>query len=118
MRRAVLAPFAALVVLFTATPSAAQGLNTVTIVCEYTPFWVFNGNDNLPRKAAEPYPLLGQRFRILNGLRTTLAGRQYYETEVVVVEPAYNTPGYGGRRAIAHYWVSADCAIPDRFIPR
>lgn len=117
MLRAVLAPLAALVVLFIATPSAAQGPNTVTIVCEYTPFWVFNGFDNLPRKAAEPYPLLGQRFGVVNGLRTTLGGRQYFETEVVVVEPGYVTPGYGGRGP-AHYWVDADCAIPDRFVPR
>ena len=117
MLRAVLAPLAALVVLFIATPSAAQGPNTVTIVCEYTPFWVFNGFDNLPRKAAEPYPLLGQRFRVVNGLRTTLGGFQYYETEVTVVEPAYNTPGYGGY-GTPHYWVDADCAIPDRFVPR
>jgi hypothetical protein len=92
---------------------------SVTVTCEHTPWWVFNGADNLPRKASQPQALLGQRFDVIGGLRTTLGGFQYWETSVIVVEPGYNVPGYQGPLGgPAHYWLSADCALPDRYVPR
>jgi hypothetical protein len=107
--------------VFAGAQSAAQepgrGPLTVTVTCEMTPLWIFLGRDNLPRKAPEPYVLLGQRFGVIGGLRTTLGGFQYWETNVVAVEPGYGTLGYGGYGE-AHYWVSADCALPNRYVPR
>ena len=49
--------------------------------------------------------MLGQRFGLVSGPRTTLSGFAFYETDIVVVEPGL--PGQ-------HYWISQACAIPSR----
>jgi hypothetical protein len=126
VKRAIAAFVGVFAILVTAAPAAAQnqgqrGPLTVTVTCQWTPFWVFNGVDNLPRKAATPVALLGQRYDVIGGLRTTLGGYQYWETTVVVVEPGYGAFGYGSSglgSGPGHYWISADCALPNRYVPR
>jgi hypothetical protein len=120
MKAAIAALLGALMVCAAAEATAQdqrRGPLAVTVTCQYTPLWIFLGRDNLPRKAPEPYVTLGQRFEVIGGLRTTLGGFQYWETNVVAVEPGYGALGAGGYRE-AHYWLSADCALPNRYVPR
>lgn len=103
------APLAALALL-AATPSPAPAPAasaqpaTLTVVCEYTPFYVFQRGANLPMRARTPLAQVGQRFTLVSGPRTTLESTEYYETDVVVVEPGYP--------AGSHYWLKSTCAIP------
>ncbi|MBV9440351.1 MAG: hypothetical protein JOZ24_10205 [Candidatus Eremiobacteraeota bacterium] len=84
------------------SPSASPE-RTLTVTCVSTPFYLFVGDDNRARQAPERRALLGQRFGLVSGPRSTLGGFDFYETNVSVVEP-----GYGG----AHYWLSRDCVAP------
>lgn len=84
-----------------ASPRAGR---TLSVVCEHAPLWLFNPGNDRPSRAAEPQALLGQRFGLVGGPRTTLGGFTFYETDVVVVEPGF-PPG-------SHYWLSQACALP------
>jgi hypothetical protein len=107
MLRAVVAPLAALV-LFAATPgpSAAQHAATLTVTCQHAHLYVFLPGQDRPVRARQPDVTLGQRFGLVSGPRTTLESRQYYETDIPVVEPGYPQG--------AHYWVSQDCVAPTK----
>ena len=100
-------PIAALALL-AATPSPAPApsapARTLSVVCARAPLYVFQHGANRPTRARTPEATLGQRFGLVSGPRTTLDSIQYYETDIVVVEP-----GYGSH---AHYWINRDCAIP------
>jgi hypothetical protein len=85
-----------------ASPAAAR---TLSVVCQRTPLWVFASGNDRPSRAAQPEATLGQRFGLVSGPRTTLSGFQFYETDIVAVEP-----GLAGQ----HYWLSQACAIPSR----
>ena len=98
-------PIAALALLAAAPSPAPSGpARTLSVVCERTPLYVFQHGANRPTRARTPDVTLGQRFGLVSGPRTTLNSIQYYETDIVVVEP-----GYG---SYAHYWIIRDCAIP------
>ncbi len=98
------APLAALALL-AASPSPAPSA-TVTVTCNRTPFYVFLSGTDRPVRARTGDALLGQRFGLVSGPRTTLEGFQFYETNVPVAEPGYAPD--------AHYWLSRDCAIPSK----
>jgi hypothetical protein len=102
-----LAPLAALA-LIAATPSPAPSApgETVTVTCSRTPFYVFLSGTDRPMRARTGDALLGQRFGLVSGPRTTLESFQFYETNVPVAEPGY-PPN-------AHYWLIRDCAIPSK----
>jgi hypothetical protein len=126
-RARAIAVLAGTIAVLAGTQVAAQqgrerGPLSVTVTCQFTPLWLFVGSDNLPRKAGTPNAILGQRFEVIGGLRTTLGGYQYWQTNITVVESGYGSFGYGGSgyvgRDQSHYWISADCALPDRFVPR
>ena len=109
--RAALAALAT-IVLPAAAPSAAPVPSasparaaTLSVVCQRAPLYVFLGATDRPMRARTPEVILGQRFALVSGPRTTLEGRQFYETDIPVVEPGY-PPN-------AHYWLDRDCAIPD-----
>ena len=110
MKPFVLAPLAALALLAAAPAaspapaSASPQPSSLTVVCEFTPFYVFQRGSNIPMRARTPLAQVGQRFALVSGPRTTLESTQYYETDVTVVEPGYP--------AGAHYWLSSNCAIP------
>ena len=114
----LLAPLAAFALLaaapspvpsVSATPvssaSASPVARTLSVVCDRTPLYLFvpGAGVNRPIRSGEPQALLGQRFGLVSGPRTTLEGFRYYETNIEVVEP-----GYRG----LHYWLSERCAIP------
>jgi hypothetical protein len=92
------------------SPAPAAGASpqpsSLSVVCEFTPFYVFQRGSNIPMRARTPLAQVGQRFALVSGPRTTLESTQFYETDVVVVEPGYP--------AGAHYWLNRDCAIPVR----
>ena len=104
-KRALFAPLAA-VLLLAASPPSATPAATLTVVCRQTPLYVFNSGTDRPVRARTPDATQGQRFGLASGPRTTLEGFQYYETDIVVTEPGYAQN--------AHYWLSRDCAIPDK----
>lgn len=85
------------------TPDASPAARTLSVVCQHTPLWVFASGNDRPSRAAQPEATLGQRFGLVSGPRTTLSGFQFFETDVVAVEP-----GLAGQ----HYWLSQVCAIP------
>ncbi len=85
-----------------ASPAAAR---TLSVVCQRAPLWVFAPGNDRPSRTAEPDAMLGQRFGLVSGPRTTLTGFAFYETDIVVVEPGL--PGQ-------HYWISQACAMPSR----
>ena len=102
------APLAALALL-AASPSPAPSTPpnaTVTVTCNRTPFYVFLSGTDRPVRARTGDALLGQRFGLVSGPRTTLEGFQFYETNVPVTEPGYAPD--------AHYWLNRDCAIPSK----
>lgn len=88
-----------------AEPTPTPAAQALSIVCPATPLWLFGKGDNAPIRSTAAPATLGSRLRLLSGPRTTLEGDQYYETDVVAIEP-----GYAGR----HYWVARACAIPTR----
>jgi hypothetical protein len=107
MFRAVVAPLVALALLAaTPEPNAPSRAATLTVTCQRAHLYVFLSGQDRPQRAREPDVTLGQRFGLVSGPRTTLESRQYYETDIPVVEPGY---GQG-----AHYWVSRDCAAPTK----
>ncbi|HEY4442351.1 MAG TPA: hypothetical protein VGN14_17965 [Candidatus Elarobacter sp.] len=83
-----------------ATPSPKPA--TLTVVCRYAPFYVFDPGVDRPSRAPEHAATMGERFALVSGPRTTLEGEAYYETGVDIVEP--------GRRG--HYWLGDRCALP------
>jgi hypothetical protein len=102
----------ALAVLVSASPGpsaapaaspAAEAARTLSVVCQRAPLWVFVPGSDRPSRAAQPEVTLGQRFGLVSGPRSTLSGLQFYETDIVAVEP-----GLAG----LHYWLSQACAIP------
>jgi hypothetical protein len=102
----------ALAVLVSASPGpsaapaaspAAEAARTLSVVCQRAPLWVFVPGSDRPSRAAQPEVTLGQRFGLVSGPRSTLSGFQFYETDIVAVEP-----GLAG----LHYWLSQACAIP------
>ena len=95
--------FAAALIAAAPAPSPAPA-TTLSVVCRQTPLYVFLNGANRPIRARTPDVTMGQRFRLVSGPRTTLESFQFYETDIVVVEPGY-APN-------AHYWISRDCAIP------
>jgi hypothetical protein len=100
------APLAA-AALLAAAPSPApspSAPHTLSVVCRQTPLYVFLSGTDRPMRARTPDATQGQRFGLVSGPRTTLEGFQFYETDIVVVEPGYP--------ANAHYWINRDCAIP------
>jgi hypothetical protein len=88
----------------TASPHAASHASALTIRCQTTPLYAFPSGQHLPIRIPGSVATLGQRFHLLSGLRTTLGGNQYYETDVPV-----NLPGY---TPDDHSWVRTDCAQP------
>ncbi len=107
----IFAPLCAVALLAAApspspVPSAARTPHTVNVVCVRTPFYVFVAGSDRPMRARTPDALLGERYALVTGPRTTLEGFQFYETDVAVVEPGYP--------ARAHYWLNRDCAIPSK----
>ena len=110
MRPSVLAPLAALALIAAAPSAPAPAASaspqpaSLSVVCEFTPFYVFQRGSNIPMRARTPLAQVGQRFALVSGPRTTLESTQFYETDVTVVEPGYP--------AGAHYWLNRDCAIP------
>lgn len=107
MLRAVMASLAALTLLAaTPEPNASPRAATLIVTCKRTPLYVFLLGQDRPVRAHEPDVTVGQRFGLVSGPRTTLESRQYYETDIPVVEPGYPQG--------AHYWISADCVTPAR----
>jgi hypothetical protein len=98
------APLAAVALLAAAPAPSPAPAATLTVVCRQTPLYVFLSGANRPMRARTPDATMGQRFGLVSGPRTTLESFQYYETDIVVVEP-----GYGAK---AHYWINSTCAIP------
>jgi len=82
-----------------ASPGSAR---TLQVVCDRTPLWIFVPGDDRPRRSEDGAATLGQRYALVSGPRTTLEGNQFYETDVVIVEPGLK----------GHYWISQRCAIP------
>ena len=99
----LLAPLAALALLAASPSPAPSPDQTVTVTCSRTPFYVFLSGTDRPVRARTGDALLGQRFGLVSGPRTTLTGFDFYETNVPVTEPGY-APN-------AHYWLNRDCAI-------
>jgi hypothetical protein len=102
--RTLLAALTGLVLVAAAPSPAPSPARTLSVICVRTPFYIFAAGTNLPVRARTASPALGQRFEIVGRPRTTLEGREYYETNVLVVEPGH-PPG-------AHYWLSSSCALP------
>jgi hypothetical protein len=90
--------------LLAATPRPAPepSAQSLSIVCQIAPFWLFGRSENRPVRAGVPPASLGARFGLVSGPRTTLESDQYYETDVVAIEP-----GYAGQ----HYWIARSCAL-------
>ena len=88
-----------------AAPSAASAA-TISVVCQRAPLYVFTSGTDRPMRARTPDVTIGQRFALVSGPRTTLDSRQFYETNIAVVEPGYP--------ANAHYWIDRDCAIASK----
>jgi hypothetical protein len=88
-----------------AAPAPSPGV-TLSVVCQRAPLFTFPRDSNLPARADTPPATLGQRFTLMSGPRTTLEGSQYYETDIVVVDPGYP--------ANSHYWINRNCAIPSK----
>lgn len=84
------------------SPSPEPSARSLSIVCGVAPFWLFGRGENRPVRAGVPPATLGSRFALVSGPHTTLEGDQYYETDVVAIEP-----GYSGR----HYWLARSCAL-------
>ena len=105
-RRTLLAPLAAAVLLAASPAPSPAPATTITVVCRRAPLYVFLSGTDRPVRAHAPETTQGQRFGLVSGPRTTLDSFQYYETDIVVAEPGY-APN-------AHYWLSRDCAIPDK----
>ena len=105
MRTLLIAPLAA-IALLAAAPNPSPAPQYLDVVCRNTPLYVFQSGSDRPMRAPTPDATMGQRFGYVSGPRTTLTGFEFYETNIVVVEP-----GYGPN---AHYWISRDCAIPSR----
>ncbi len=85
------------------TPSAAPAGQTLSVVCNRAPLYVFLSGTDRPVRARTFDATLGQRFGLVSGPRTTLESTQFYETDIPVVEPGYPRD--------AHYWINRDCAI-------
>ena len=104
MRR-FLAPLATLALIAAApSPAPSASPRTLTVVCQRAPLYLFSNGSNIPVRARTFAATIGERFRLLNGPRTTLESTQYYETDIPVAEPGW-PPG-------AHYWISSVCAVP------
>ncbi len=109
-----IAPLAALALLAAApspAPSASPApslpaARTLSVVCQHTPLWIFTPGNDRPSRTPEPDATIGQRFGLVSGPRATLSSFEFYETDVVVVEPGF-APG-------THYWISQACAVPSR----
>jgi len=102
-------PLAAIALIAAAprpTPSTAPSERTLSVVCSRAHLYVFVNGSDRPTRAHTFDAMLGQRFGLVSGPRTTLGGDQYYETDIVVIEP-----GYGPN---AHYWINRSCAIPSK----
>jgi hypothetical protein len=65
--------------------------------------YVFVPGNDRPSRSAAPPATLGMTFGQIGGIRTTLGGDEYYQTNVVVVEPGYNGQ---------YYWIDRRCAQP------
>jgi hypothetical protein len=106
MRRALPALFAFAVApaLLAATPSPRPASASLTVVCSRAPLYLFAKGSNMPVRAHTFPVTMGERFRLVNGPRTTLESTQYYETDIPVAEPGW-PPG-------THYWISSACAVP------
>ena len=100
----LIAPLAAAALLAAAPSPVPSPGTTLTVVCARAPLYVFSNGANRPTRARTFDATIGQRFALVSGPRTTLESNQYYETNIVVVEPGY-APN-------AHYWISRECAIP------
>jgi hypothetical protein len=103
-KRTFLAPLAAAALLAAAPVPSPAPAATLSVVCRQTPLYVFLTGTDRPVRARTPDATQGQRFGLVSGPRTTLQSFQFYETDIIVVEPGY-APN-------AHYWISRDCAIP------
>jgi hypothetical protein len=103
-KRTFLAPLAAAALLAAAPAPNSAPAATLSVVCQRAPLYVFLTGTDRPVRAHTPDVTQGQRFGLVSGPRTTLQGFQFYETDIVVVDPGY-APN-------AHYWISRDCAIP------
>jgi hypothetical protein len=106
---AFLASFAAFALLGAApspspAPSASPSAQTLSVVCQRAPLYVFLSGTDRPVRARTFDATLGQRFGLVSGPRTTLESTQFYETDIPVVEPGYPRN--------AHYWINRNCAIP------
>jgi hypothetical protein len=104
----LLAPLAVALLAAAPSPVPAPSASPVTlsVVCSRAPLFVFLSGTDRPVRARTFAASLGQRFALLSGPRTTLEGVQYYETDIVVVEPGYPSG--------AHYWINRSCAIPSK----
>jgi hypothetical protein len=105
-KRTLLAPLAAALLFAASPPPSPSPASTLTVVCRQTPLFVFQTGNDRPVRAHTPDVTQGQRFGLVSGPRTTLQSFQYYETDIIVAEPGY-APN-------ARYWISRDCAIPDK----
>ena len=100
-----LAPLLATALLAAApAPSPSPSERTLSVVCGHAPLYVFLSGTDRPMRARTPDVTLGQRFALVSGPRTTLESVQFYETDILVVEPGYPVN--------AHYWINRACAIP------
>ncbi|GAC1536921.1 MAG: hypothetical protein NVS2B17_08980 [Candidatus Velthaea sp.] len=88
---------------FAAAPSpAAPPGRSASIVCERTHLYLWSRSQSLPlRTPTSNDALLGQRFTIVSGPRTTPDSSLFYELDIPVVEPGYGPDG--------HYWILTDC---------
>ncbi len=103
MRTPAVALLAAVTLLAAApSPSPEPSPRSLSIVCQVAPLWLFPRGENRPVRAGVPPATLGSRFALVSGPRTTLESEQYYETNVVAIEP-----GYTGQ----HYWIARSCAL-------
>lgn len=92
-------------------PSPVAALaRQATILCRSTPLFVWPLRDPRPvRSHVASNVMLGQRFDIVSGPRTTLDSFQLLELDIPVSEPNYGTYGTS-----EHYWVIRDCVVTSR----
>ena len=100
--RALWAPLAALALLAAApspspSPAASPATLRATVVCQYAPFYYFNGN--IAQRADTPGARAGMVFEVRSS-RTTLNSIDYVETNVAAVGP-----NFGGE----HLWLWKGC---------